>query len=355
MARHVNIPIFIPHEGCKNECVFCNQRTITGTAGGSDRDIKSEIDIALSTIEDDAEVEIAFFGGSFTGIGIEKMTRLCDIAYEYVKLGRVQSIRLSTRPDYIDDEILTILKDRGVTHIELGIQSMSDSVLTVCKRGHTSEDTIAACQKILEHGFVLGGQMMIGLPSSLIDDEIMTAKAIVEMGASEARIYPTVVFYDTCLCDMAKSGIYSPLSLDEAVKRCVQVYDIFKSAHVNVLRIGLQQSENLDDGSKVYGGANHPSVGELVKGEYYYNLLCEREKEIEGLSCGKSSRLIIYCDKRNVSIVAGQNKNNKIRLLSRFEKYGYRDIRILGFDEMGDKIFLSGENINKKRRTKQCT
>ncbi len=355
MARHVNIPIFIPHEGCKNECVFCNQRTITGTENGADRDIKKEIDEALSTIEDGAEVEIAFFGGSFTGIGIERMTRLCDIAFEYVKSGKVQSIRLSTRPDYIDDEILTILKSRGVTHIELGIQSMSDAVLSACKRGHTAEQTKIACQKILDHGFILGGQMMIGLPSSTTDDEIETAKAIVQMGAKESRIYPTVVFYDTYLCDMAKNGEYSPLSLDEAVERCIQVYKIFRESNVNVLRIGLQQSENLSSDDKVYGGANHASMGELVLGEYYYNRILERVDEIALLSCGEMTRLIIYCDEKHVSKIAGQSKKNKIRLLSSFEKYGCSDIKILGFEGLGEKIFFSSENINRNRRTKQCT
>lgn len=352
MKTHANIPIFIPHEGCKNDCVFCNQRTITGTNQSSDRDIVPEIENALATIKDGVETEIAFFGGSFTGIGIEKMTRLCDTAYEYVKRGKVKSIRLSTRPDYIDEEILGILKSRGVTHIELGIQSMSQKVLDVSQRAHTIYDTQKACELILKHGFVLGGQMMIGLCESTLSDEIETAKEIVRMGASEARIYPTVVFYGTKLCDMAKSGLYSPLSVEEAVERSAAVYGIFKKAGVNVLRIGLQSSENLSSHDEVFAGANHPALGELVEGEYFYSRLIENKelfKTLANKDC--ENRLIIYCSNKSVSKVSGQNKKNKTRLLYEIEKYGYIDVKIKGnadFDE--DRLFFICENTTGKRR-----
>lgn len=352
MKTHANIPIFIPHEGCKNECVFCNQRTITGTNQGSDRDIVPEIESALKTIRDGVEAEIAFFGGSFTGIGIEKMTRLCDVAYGYVKSGKVKSIRLSTRPDYIDEEILNILKSRGVTHIELGIQSMSQKVLDASHRGHTVYDTQKACEKILRHGFILGGQMMIGLPQSTLSDEIETAKEIVRMGASEARIYPTVVFHNTHLCDMAKSGSYSPLSVQEAVIRSSAVYKIFREANVTVLRIGLQSSENLSSDKEVYAGANHPALGELVEGEYFYSKLCENTPVFKTIASNSfENRLIIYCSDKSVSKVVGQNKKNKTRLLEQIQKYGYTDIKILkcsDFDE--DKLFFMCENITRKRR-----
>lgn len=347
MKKHANIPIFIPHEGCRNECVFCNQRTITGTCKGSDRDINPEIETALSTIPDGFEVEIAFFGGSFTGIGIEKMTKLLDTAYGYVKSGTVQSIRLSTRPDYIDEQILDILKSRGVTHIELGIQSMKQNVLDACKRGHTVEDTERACSLINKYGFILGGQMMIGLPSSTAEDELFTARKIVEMGAKESRIYPCVVFRNTELCKMAKSGEYCPLSIDEAVKRSSSVYAVFKNNNVNVLRIGLQASENLSDENEVYGGANHPALGELVMSEYFYSKVLDSIGTIESLATkNNKNRLIIYCSDKSVSKISGQNKTNKERILSEICKFGYCDIRIIGmsdFDE--DRLFYKCENI----------
>ncbi|MBQ7399644.1 MAG: radical SAM protein [Clostridia bacterium] len=357
MKRHANIPIFIPHEGCRNECVFCNQRTITGTCQSSDRDIIPEIENALSTIGSDTEIEIAFFGGSFTGIGIDKMTRLCDDAYRFVKDGRVSSIRLSTRPDYIDKEILDILKSRGVTHIELGIQSMKQEVLDGCKRGHTVADTEKACALIREYGFILGGQMMIGLPYSTGEDELYTARKIVKMGAVEARIYPCVVFKGTELCNMAGSGVYSPLSVEEAVKRSADVYGIFTENSVNVLRIGLQSSENLSSDDEVYGGANHPAMGELVMGEYYYRLILEKLDKIKTReNSAEEKRLIIYCAENMVSKISGQNKRNKTRLLSDIRDFGFTDIRIIGKAELRQKqITLDVQNIHKKAEENQCT
>lgn len=347
MKKHANIPIFIPHEGCRNECVFCNQRTITGTCQSSDRDIVPEIENALSTIPDGYEVEIAFFGGSFTGIGIDRMTKLLDTAYEYVRLGKVQSIRLSTRPDYIDEQVLDILKSRGVTHIELGIQSMRQHVLDACKRGHTTSDTERACRLINDYGFILGGQMMTGLPCSTAEDEIYTAQKIGEMGAKEARIYPCVVFENTELCNMAKSGCYAPLSVDDAVNRSADVYRVFRERNVNVLRIGLQSSENLSSEESVFAGANHPAMGELVMGEYYYSLILSKLNEIKELANNsEKNRLIIYCSEKNVSKISGQNKRNKQRLLTQIEEFGYCDIRILGFSDIDDeRLFFSCENI----------
>lgn len=347
MKKHANIPIFIPHEGCRNECVFCNQRTITGTCLSSDRDIVPEIEKALSTIPDDYDVEIAFFGGSFTGIGINKMTKLLDSAYEHVKDGKVQSIRLSTRPDYIDKKILEILKSRGVTHIELGIQSMRQNVLDACKRGHTVKDTQKACRLINEYGFILGGQMMIGLPSSTAEDEIYTAEKIVEMGAKEARIYPCIVFHGTELCNMAKKGEYEPISVEEAVKSSSNVYRVFKENGINVLRIGLQASENLSDEKEVFGGANHPALGELVIGEYFYSRILDSIDLIENIAIkNNKNRLIIYCSDKSVSKISGQNKRNKERLLSEICKFGYYDIKILGNSDFDDeKLFYSSENI----------
>ena len=348
MMKHANIPIFIPHEGCKNECVFCNQRTITGTQLGSDRDIIPEIEQALSTIPEGYEIEIAFFGGSFTGIGIGKMTRLLDTAYEYVKTDKVHSIRLSTRPDYINEEILDILKSRGVTHIELGIQSMNQNVLDHCKRGHTIKDTEKACRLINDYGFILGGQMMIGLPSSTADDEIYTAERIVQMGAKESRIYPCIVFENTELCNMAKDGRYSPISVEEAIERSAKVYKVFRDNNTTILRIGLQSSENLSDDTAVYGGANHPALGELVMGEYFYSKIIEDIGLFKNLAViGKKNKLIIYCSEKNVSKIAGQNKRNKQRILSEISKYGYCDIKISGnpdFDD--DRLIYDCENIN---------
>ena len=348
MAKHINIPIFIPHEGCPNDCVFCNQRTITGQCQKADRDIKEEINQALSTYTGDAEnAEIAFFGGSFTGIDRDVMIRLLDDAYEYVKNGKVSSIRLSTRPDYIDAEILDILKSRGVTHIELGIQSAVDRVLSASKRGHAFADTEKACKLINDYGFILGGQMMVGLPGATVEDEILTAQKIAELGCKEARIYPTVVFYDTELCEMAKNGSYTPLTTDEAVERCYQAYHALtshttnKSGSIKVLRIGLHASENLADTSKVYAGANHPAMGELVMSKGFYHsvidILAHYKEHPEYNYKGKI--FIIKCHSSNMSQVIGQHKKNKADFLKTALEIGFSGLKIVTDDKLEKGCF----------------
>ena len=247
MKKHVNIPIFIPHLGCPNQCVFCNQRTISGVSDFDITSVKAEIDSALATIDQSCEVEIAFFGGSFTGIDRQLMESLLQLAYDYIRCGRVKSIRCSTRPDYISDEILDLLCKYGVKTIELGLQSASDHVLEVCKRGHTFNDEVNACKLIVERGFTLVGQMMIGLPGSTPEDEIKTARFIIDSGASSARIYPTVVFRDTELCQMSEYGNYIPITLSEATERSAIILEMLLDSGVDVIRIGLCASENLVD------------------------------------------------------------------------------------------------------------
>ena len=166
MKKHVNIPIFIPHLGCPNQCIFCNQRTISGVNKFDISRVENEIEIALKTVLPSQKAEIAFFGGSFTGIDRDLMLSLLKLANKYILYGRIDSIRCSTRPDYINEDILSILKQYGVRTIELGLQSSSDKVLNIAKRGHTKEDEQRACKMIVEHGFELVGQMMIGLPGS---------------------------------------------------------------------------------------------------------------------------------------------------------------------------------------------
>ena len=273
MKKHVNIPIFIPHLGCPNMCVFCNQRSISGKRYFDIQGVRAEIEQALSTVNGGCEAEIAYFGGSFTGIDRHTMICLLDIAQEFVdKPGdsgeaHVCGIRMSTRPDYIDEEIMAILSGYSVNTIELGIQSMNDSVLKACKRGHTAKDAENACRLVKQYNYGLVGQMMIGLPGADIESEKLTARKICEMGADGARIYPTVVFHETELADMARSGEYKMLGIDEAVERSCEVYEIFRKNNVECIRIGLCASDNLSDDSQVMGGANHPALGEMVLGE----------------------------------------------------------------------------------------
>ncbi len=310
--KHANIPVFIPHEGCTKACVFCDQRAITGVREKADRDIRPEIDHALSHLTLAPEnIQIAFFGGSFTGIDRALMVRLLEDAYAYVKDGRVGSLRLSTRPDYISPDILDLLKSHGVRSIELGLQSLCDPVLTLSGRGHTVRDAERACALICAYGFELVGQMMLGLPGSTLEDELYTARRIVSLGCRAARIYPTVVFENTELCRMAKSGTYTPLDVEEAVRRGAEVLDVFVQNSIRVLRIGLQKNETASE-SRVYGGANHSALGERIESAYYYRLL-ERLYDTDA-SPVVSDRLTIFCAPGEQSKVSGQKKENRRRL-----------------------------------------
>lgn len=322
MKKHINVPIFIPHLGCPNQCVFCNQRTISGVDSFDISDVRQQIDTALSTTDSDQEVEIAFFGGSFTGIDRDLMISLLQLAHEYIEDGRVDSIRCSTRPDYIDGEILDILRKYGVSTIELGLQSTSDNVLTVSKRGHSSLDEARACDLIVERGFTLIGQMMIGLPGSTIEDEIKTAHFIADHGARGARIYPTVVFYGTELCEMAANGEYSPISTEDAVERSARVLGIFRDRGVEVIRIGLCSSENLANDEKYYAGPNHPALGEMVESAVYYN------KIVSGIDQAiphDGAVLKVYVAKGCLSKAIGQRKCNIDKLVRCF---GFREVKI---------------------------
>lgn len=307
---HRNIPIFIPHLGCPNQCVFCNQRSISGCHTFSETLVTEQIDRALATIPDGTDVEIAFFGGSFTGIDRDLMLRLLQTAQAYVDAGRVQGIRLSTRPDYITPEILELLSRFSVRVIELGLQSMDDGVLLVANRGHDASCAEQACRRVRDAGFSLVGQMMIGLPGSTEGTEVETARRISMLGAEAARIYPTVVFYDTPLCDMVKDGRYTPLSLDEAVRRSASALRIFEENGVECIRIGLCSGEELTSADTVLAGPNHPALGEMVRSELAYEKTLDALMR-EGL-LGKD--VLLRVPQREVSHIVGQHRSNLLRL-----------------------------------------
>ncbi len=326
--RHVNIPLFIPHLGCPNQCVFCNQRTISGVSNIDTSTFSRVIENALSTVGDDDEVEIAFFGGSFTGIDRAEMISLLELAHSYVKDGRVKSVRCSTRPDYIDGKILDILQKYGVTTVELGLQSVSDKVLSITRRGHGFSEEDRAVRMIVERGIKLVGQMMIGLPGSSLDDELATAEFIIRSGATAARIYPTVVFRDTELCFMAESGEYTPLSLDEAVARSAAVLRRFVLAGLPVIRIGLCSSENLLSDSTYFAGPNHPALGELVESYLYFDLIYAEASRT--CACGRDI-INVSVPRGELSKAVGQRKRNKLLLA---QSLGVKDVKFSECDTL---------------------
>ena len=322
MKNHRNLPFFVPHAGCPNCCVFCSQVKITGER--AEKDLDTEISELRSLLESEGngfvKSQIAFFGGSFTAIERERMEALLSVANEYIDKGVADSIRISTRPDKIDREVLDLLSEYRVTNIELGVQSTDDSVLAASERGHLAVSSFDAARMIIDKGFAFGGQMMIGLPGATIDSEVQTAKDIVSMGACEARIYPTVVFEGTKLHEMVKKGEYKPLTTEEAVERTAKCYRIFLDAGVKMLRIGLHSSENLKNAPC---GANHPSIGELVKSRVYTDIIAEQVG-----NC-KNEKLCINIRKEDISMLCG-HKGAAIKRLK--EQTEAADIEIVGIE-----------------------
>ena len=241
------IPIFIPHVGCNNECVFCNQRRISGQIKPIyPQDVEMQIEDALSKYkQDDKSIEVAFFGGSFTGIDKNMQEEYLKVVKKYIDKGIIDSIRISTRPDYINQDILDLLKKYSVKIIELGVQSMDDDVLSKSKRGHTSDDVKKASLLIKENGFVLGHQLMCGLPASTYEKEQKSVRASLELLPDIIRIYPVYVLEDSELYDMYKTNKYAPLELEEALERATMMYKECIKKGVNVIRVGLQTTEEI--------------------------------------------------------------------------------------------------------------
>lgn len=315
--KHANIPVFIPHLGCPNGCVFCNQKKITGAVFDEGR-VEETIESALSTLGG-RECEIAFFGGSFTAIDRDLMIRLLTTAKRYVDSGRVASVRCSTRPDAVSDGILDILEEYGVRTVELGIQSTSDRVLIASERGHSAKCAVDAMKRVSERGFELIGQMMIALPESDTEAEMQTARDISRF-AKGARVYPTVVFYDSELYKMVEKKAYIQPSAEELVIRTAKVLSVFHKAGIPVIRTGLQYGEELSrEANEVYG-VYDPAVGERAMSRLY---LWELEKLLDNCNESSPTVLVPYGE---VSKAAGHKKENKTALMKR---YGIKNIKFV--------------------------
>ncbi len=314
--KHFNIPLFIPELACPFQCIYCNQRKISGQlVVPSAEEITTKIDKHLETIsEKNSEVEVAFFGGNFTGLKIEEQIAYLKLVQPYIQQGKVSGIRLSTRPDYINEEVLNILKNYNVKTIELGAQSMDNEVLKLSKRGHTTVDTENAGKLILEAGFSLGLQMMIGLPGDTLKKAIYTAKKIVELGANNTRIYPCLVIKGTKLEKIYKSDKYKPLLLDKAVLWSKELLKIFESGGVDVIKMGLHPSEGLLSGEELVAGPFHQSFRELVLTEIWWDLL-------EPLLKREESNFNIYVSKDQINYAIGYNAKNKKRLIDKKVKF----------------------------------
>ena len=323
MKKHAIIPIFIPHRGCPHDCVFCNQRKITARSGDiGPKDAEKTIEDYLSTLEGRGleSIEVAFFGGSFTGIPMEEQSAFLEVAKRYKDAGKINAIHLSTRPDYINREILDNLKKYGVDVIELGVQSFDPEVLRLSKRGHSAEDVAAACGLIHEYGFTLGIQLMVGLPGDSKEACIDSAKKAVALRPEIARIYPTVVIDGTELAEMYRAGAYRALTTEEAVDISKEMYKILVKAGVNVIRGGLKNTDIINDGeSSAVLADYHPSFRQLMESEIARE---ETEAAIRRLfpdgEPESGAELRCYAAPRLVSALSGYRGRNRRDLARRY-------------------------------------
>ncbi|MBE5819782.1 MAG: radical SAM protein [Clostridiales bacterium] len=326
MQNNYIIPIFIPHLGCPNDCTFCNQKSISGQAKQVTKmEVKDTIEEYLRSFKDEnAYKEVAFFGGSFTGIEKEKQEELLSVAYEYIKNKKINSIRVSTRPDYIDKDILKLLKKYGVKTIELGVQSTNDYILKRCKRGHTFEDVKKASKLIKKYHFDLGHQMMIGLPESTRLDELNTAKDLIKLKPKIVRLYPVLVIKNTQLEKEYNNKEYEPLALEQAVERCKELYYLFNSKKITVIRMGLQNTDIISDpknaSSEVVAGPYHEAFGQLVEDRIWYESILEKIKKVNT----KVKEIEIEVNPVDVNNVVGHKKDN----LNRFKELYDVDIKV---------------------------
>ena len=311
MIKHYNIPIFLPEMACPYRCVYCNQFSITGLNDIiKAEDVKAIIDSHLASFKEEQRfVEVAFFGGNFTGLPVQMQNDYLEAVQPYLDKGLVDGIRCSTRPDYISYHRVQEIKRYGMRNIELGAQSTNDEVLKHCRRGHTYNDIAEASQIILSQGITLGLQMMIGLPFDTEEKDFQTAKDIVNLGAKETRIYPCIVVKDTELETMYRNGEYQALTIEEAVKRSATLYSYFTENQVKVLRIGLHTSDELDSEAYV-AGPYHKNFAEMV----FSNIWKEKLKNIKT----ESKNIIINVPESQINHAIGWKGENKKLLSERF-------------------------------------
>ncbi len=303
--KHINIALFVPDEGCPHRCSFCNQKTISGkTQKLKIEDIDKAVECAYLGKKDISSAEIAFFGGSFTGIDRKYMISLLERAKHYIDIGKASGIRISTRPDYINSEILDILSFYGVTAIELGCQSMDDEVLKLNGRGHTSKDIVNACKLIKKYNFELGVQMMTGLYGDNDEKAFETCKKLIAMSPQTVRIYPTILLKDTYLYELYEKGLYTPQTLDDASNICAELLMMFNKADIKVIRLGLHSGGNVEDG--FVAGPYHPAFREICESKIYLKEVLKQLKE-KNIPKGQ---ITIEVGKRYLSMLVGQKRCN---------------------------------------------
>lgn len=299
-----NVSIFVTHKGCKNLCSFCDQKSISGSiVPATVEDVENAIQTAIQSGCSNSS-EIAFFGGSFTALDKEYMLSLLKAAYPYVEKGHFSGIRISTRPDEIDTERLKLLKQYGVTAIELGAQSMDDEVLNKNRRGHTAQDVLDASELIKKHGFSLGLQMMTGLYGSSYQKDVQTFEKIKSLNPDTLRIYPTVTLENTYLAELFKANKYTPPTLEETVELCSEFLIRLEKTNIKLIRLGLHSTESMN--SKRIAGPYHDAFGQLCRSRVMLKkVLPHLNKDKQNVICVNPSELsdMIGNKKQNLAIL----------------------------------------------------
>ncbi len=301
------IPIFIPQEGCRNRCVYCDQTTISGTSQNSwgPNSIRQYVQGYLSN-SGRYPVQVAFYGGSFTLLSEARQRLLLESVQELLEQGRVHSLRLSTRPDGIEDNNLHFLRTMGVKTIELGAQSLNNRVLTASARGHSSRDTYEATARLKKHGFEVGLQLMPGLPGDSRSTFLETVDKSIALAPTFVRLYPTVVLSSTPLERLYRSGRYRPLSLQEAVDWCKEAKQRFHHAGIGVIRVGLQSTRTLEQPGRIVAGPYHPALGQLVSSAIWH----EKISPALRTASLKSPRLVIHAPSHQLTEIRGHHNSN---------------------------------------------
>lgn len=330
MARRSIIPMFVPHLGCPNDCVFCDQKRISGSPSPV---CGADVAYALEMTKNRGQrgVELAFYGGSFTAIDRGTQQELLSAAAPYRADGTVGAVRLSTRPDAIDEDILEFLKFWGVQTVELGAQSMNDCVLLASGRGHTAAETVRAAGLVKASGLNLILQMMTGLPASSRETDVQTARDIIALRPDGVRIYPTVIVKNTALETMWRAGLYREHTVEAAVAVCADILPMFQKANIPVIRLGLNPTEELSHGGAV-GGAYHPALGELVRSEV---LRRRAEALLREVSAGSSVALGV--EPKAVSAMIGQHRRNITSLCA---SLGLAALSVRPVEGVGDEIII---------------
>jgi len=334
------IPFFITHAGCPHQCVFCNQKNITGNNEPPDASsIHLTISRYLEALRDDEVVQVAFYGGSFTALPLAAQTAYLEAVRPFIRSGNIESIRLSTRPDSITADILALLKQYGVATVELGAQSMDDGVLLLSGRGHSAADTVKAVALLREHHFAVGLQLMPGLPGDTPETFQRTLAQVIALKPDFVRIYPALVIKETPLAELYRSGRYTPLSLDDAVQLCHRAVAQFEAAGIEVIRVGLQPTAELERPGTIIAGPWHPAFRQLVESSRFLEKLCALLHPGE-----EARRVTIFANPADLSTVIGQKRRNIAAIRDR---YGL-DVKVLA-DSRVPKGSLSRCNAAQNR------